>query len=88
MMGQFTDRANGYLSWLRLILPVMVTVGLFWINDLKHQMRDVWLMVEQTRTVVTNDIRHNIASIQQDVAVLATQHQETIRRVEQLEKKR
>ena len=87
-MSTLTDKVNGTMSWLRLILPILVTVGLFWISDLKADLREVWLMTEQTRSIVSNEIRHHLAEIKKDVAVLATQQHEVTRRVEQLEKRR
>lgn len=87
-VGRFTDKANGYLVWLRLILPVLITLGLFRVGEMKVRTEEVWVKTEQVMDIISTEIRKNIAAIQQDVAVLTVKHQDTIRRVEQLEKKR
>ena len=54
-MSAMSDRVNGWMSLLRLILPIMVTIMLFWISDIRQEIRlSVGGIEELTKVVSKN----------------------------------
>jgi hypothetical protein len=59
------DKINGWGSVLRFVLPVMITIMLWILGDMRNQIRDVrdvtTLLAKETVTYNTNHLAHHAA---------------------------
>lgn len=83
---QVWDRANGYMVWLRLILPALMSVGLFQLNTLNSELKEVKRELAQEirllRTTIDSDVRSDLSEVKERLASLEKQASIDTRRID------
>ena len=63
-----TERINGWMMVLRLVLPVMVTSMLFMLSDIRTDQRGIRVDVSNLR----DNLHHEMVEIKERMAVVET----------------